>query len=104
MEAFWEVGESKLVNVPEFVAELSVSNDDLDIKIDGLLNHVGKQTESESVCTTLWDTVGEHLALFDDSLGDFLLLQVGVSQLLEEDLKTTAVHDFEGIDDVSLRL
>jgi len=40
LESFWEVFKSKLGDVPELVAKFSISFDSLDIKIDGVLDHV----------------------------------------------------------------
>ena len=46
LETFSEVGESKFVDVPKLVAELSVTNNSLDIEIDATLNHIIQKTKS----------------------------------------------------------
>jgi len=99
-----EVAEGESVDVPEFVAELLVPNDSLHIQVDGALEHVREHSKSEGVSTTLRDTIREVFLLSGARLSDFLGSQVGFLQLLEEDIKPTAVHDFKRVNDVTLRL
>lgn len=71
LEARSEVGEGKLVDVPELVAELSVSNNSLDIKIDAALDHVVHQTESQGISSTFWDTSWEIFGFGNHCFLDF---------------------------------
>ena len=73
LESVWEVAKRKLGNIPKLVAELRVANYSLHIQINVTLNHVSKQGESETVSTTLWDTIRELLTLVNDSLSNFAL-------------------------------
>ena len=102
LEVVGEVLEREANGVPELVAELSVSNDSLDVEVDAALDHVVEEGESESVSAALRDTRWEVLGFGNDRLLDFTLWEVGVGQLLEKDIESAAVHDLERVDDISL--
>jgi len=71
-----EVAKSKLDNVPQFVSELAVANHALDIKVNRTLNHVGQQSEAESIGAALGNTSCEILLPLNDVLFDFGFRQV----------------------------
>lgn len=69
----FEVAQDEFAAVPDFIAELFVANDSLEVEIDVLsLEHVGEESEAEGVRTTLRDALGELPFLLLRAPGHFL--------------------------------
>ena len=103
-----EVGdklESKASGIPKLVAEHSVTNNALDIKVDiAALNSVCEKSESESIGSTFRDTIGKVGSLILLGLGNFLRWKVAAVELGQKRLESATIDHLEGIDDVSERL
>lgn len=86
LEAFREVGKSEFVDVPKLIAELFVTNNSLNIQVNRALNHVGEESESKSVSTTLRNTFGEVSGLNEAGFFDLLGRKVRLFKFLKKDI------------------
>jgi len=103
LETFREISKTKLSDIPQFVAEFTISNDTLYIQVDRALYHVGEQSETKTISSTFGDSVGEVLCLLLNGLGNFTLRQVGSMKLLQKRLKIAAIENLKWINDITLR-
>lgn len=90
--------------IPNLVAELSVAFDDQDIQVDTTrLDHVGQQTEAQSIGTAFWDPLGEVQFLLFERLFQFVLGEVSILEFLKQLIQGSSFNDFQRINNVALR-
>lgn len=82
LEIGGEVAHGKLDNVPQLVAELTVSNYTLDVQVDRALDHVREKSKSKGVSSALRNTIREILFLLNNSLFDLGFGQVALVKFI----------------------
>jgi hypothetical protein len=100
-----EFGLGEFESLPDFVAELTVTDNFVDVQVDAsALHHVGKKTKPQRIRTTFSNTLRELMFKFFDGVVLFPLRQVAVAYFCNKVVKSGAFDDLKWVNYVTSRL